>query len=378
MPRDKLKIIPVQSRRELKTFIKLPYRLYQKDPHWIPPLYLERKEAIHPKKNPFYQHAAVQLFLALKGNQPVGRISAQIDHEYEKFHGERVGHFGFFESEDDPEIARGLFERAEAFLRQEHAPRILGPFSFSINEECGLLIEGFDKPLMTMMPYNPPYYASLIEGSGFHKVKDLLAWYYKVGDIPEGPTKIADSLAKHPGLVVRPLNKKRFREDLGKIMEIYSSAWSKNWGFVPPTPAEVDKIAKDLKVFMDPEVAYLAEIDGKPAAMCLAIPNLYELVKGLHGRLFPLGIFRFLWRIKRRKAKNGRLMLLGIKEEYRKSTLGALSILLYVEIHRRCLRQGYDFGELSWTLEDNQEVNMGIEFMGGKRYKTYRVYEKKL
>jgi len=178
--------------------------------------------------------------------------------------------------------------------------------------------------------------------------------------------------------VVRPLNKRRFREDLGKIMEVFNSAWSNNWGFVPPTPAEVDKIAKDLKVFMDPEVAYLAEVDGNPAAMCLAIPNLYELIKGLKGRLFPFGIFRLLWRIKRRKAKNCRLMLLGIKKEYRKSTLGALSILLYVEIHRRSLRQGYEFGELSWTLEDNQEVNMGIEFMGGKRYKTYRVYEKKL
>ncbi len=373
---ESLSVQPVRTRLELKRFIQLPYRLYQNDPHWIAPLYSERKEILHPQKNPFYQHAIVELFLAVREGKEVGRISAQIDFEYEKCHGERVGHFGFFECEQDPEIAAALFQAAENFLKQNQATRIVGPFSFSINEESGLLIDGFDQPLMTMMPYNPPYYADLIEGVGYRKIKDLYAWHYPVGEIPEQPRLIAEEVRKLPDLILRTFDKKNFKRDMNIIIDIFNSAWSENWGFVPLTSAEVDKMAKDLKLFIDYEGAFIAEYKGIPIAMALAMPNLYELIAGMKGRLFPFGIFKLLWRLFRKQYRSARLMLLGIKKEYRSSMLGFLSTLLYVEIHRRGLERGYEWGELSWTLEDNRKVNTGIEFMGGKKYKTFRIYEK--
>ena len=283
----RVKIFPVESKKDLKKFIQFPYDLYQSDSHWIPPLYLERWETLHPKKNPFYDHAKVKLFLATKNGKVVGRISSQIDDEYEKFHGERIGNFGFFESEEDPEVAQGLLKQAETFAKENGVKKIRGPFSFSINEETGLLIDGFNQPLMTMMPYNPPYYSSLIEGAGYKKIKDLYAWRYEVGDLPEAPLQIAKEVEKYPGLKVRPLDKKHFEEDVEKIMKVFNSAWSNNWGFVPLTSREVKKSAKDLKLFMDPEVAFLAEVNGNPAGMCLGIPNLYELIRGLKGKLFP-------------------------------------------------------------------------------------------
>lgn len=376
MQSSKIEIIPVQSKKELKQFIQLPYDFYKQDKNWIAPLYLERTELLDPKKNPFFDHAKVQLFLAKKNGKIVGRISAQVDDEYEKFHQEKVGNFGFFESENDPKIARALLENAESFVKKLGAKKILGPFSLSINEESGLLIDGFDKPMMTMMPYNPPYYPALIEQAGFKKAKDLFAWYYEAGDLPEAPLQIANEVAKYPGLTVRPIGKKTFEEDIEKIMQVFNSAWSSNWGFVPLTPKELKKAAKDLKLFMDPEMAFLAEVNGNPAGICLAVPNLYELIRGLNGKLFPFGIFKLLWRVKKRKYKSARLMLLGVKKEYRGSILGGLSVLLYIEVHKRGLKQGYNWGELSWTLEDNEKINAGIEFMGGKKYKTYRVYEK--
>jgi len=376
MSSGELRIVPVKSRRELKEFVGLPYSLYKNDPHWIPPLFLERWDTLHPKKNPYYQHAEVQLFLAKRNGRLVGRISAQIDREYEKIHKERAGHFGFFESVRDPQVAAALLEAAEDFLKQKGATRSVGPFSFSINEESGLLIEGFDQPLMTMMPYNPPFYADLISHSGYLKAKDLFAWRYEVGQIPPDAAQVAEEVARYPGLTVRTVDMKNFKADLEKIIEIFNSAWSENWGFVPLTAAEVDKVARDLKLFIDPEGAFIAEVEGKPAAMVVAIPNLYELVAGLKGRLFPFGLFKLFYRIRRKRYRSGRLMLLGVKKEYRGTVLGGLSILLYSELHRRCLSKHIQWGELGWTLEDNKAVNAGIEFMGGRRYKRYRVYEK--
>lgn len=375
---EPIEIIPVQSPRELKQFARLPFELYRNDPHFIRPLLQERLELIHPKKNPYYQHATVRLFLARKNGRNVGRISAQIDQEYEKIYGYRVGHFGFFESENDPAIAHALFERAESFFREHKARRAQGPFSFSINEESGLLIEGFHEPLMTMMPYNPSYYLFLIEGEGYRKAKDLYAWKYQIGEIPLEALEVAEVVSQYPGLVIRNLDEKRFREDLGKIIEIFNSAWSENWGFVPFVPAEIDKAAKDLKMFADPQDVFIAEIDGLPVAMAAAIPNLYEMIQDLNGKLFPFGIFKLLYRIKKKKYRSGRLMLLGIRKEYREGILGGLSILLYSKMHEQARKKGIQWGELSWTLEDNLKVNRGIEFMGGKRYKTYRVYEKEL
>lgn len=378
MPLDELQILPVKTKRDLKSFIKLPGELYHNDPHWVPPLYLERKGILHPKKNPYYQHATVQLFLAKKGGRLVGRISAQLDQEYERIHKERVGHFGFFECINDPSVAKALFFAAENFLKSRQATRILGPFSFSINEESGLLIEGFEEPLMIMMPYNPKYYQSLIEGLGYSKAKDLYSWKYQIGEVPEAPAQLAKSLSGRPGLTIRNINKRHIQEDLEIVLKLFNSVWKNNWGFVPFTPAEVKATARNLKLFIDPETAVIAEVNGKPAGICVSIPNFYEFIADLRGRILPLGIFKLLWRIKKRKCQSSRLMLFGIKEEYRAGELGPLGVLLYVKIHQRAKRQGYKFGELGWTLEDNHPINAGIEFMGGKRYKTYRIYEKKI
>lgn len=378
MPPADLRILPVQSKKQFREFLRLPYRLYRNDPHWIPPLYFERREALHPKKNPFYQHAEVQLFLAYKHNIPVGRISAQVDLEYEKFHGERVGHFGFFESENDFKTASALFAAAENFLNNKNATRSQGPFNFSINQESGLLVEGFDQPLMIMTPYNPPYYEDLLLGAGYQKAKDLYAWWYQAGNIPEGPTQIAEEVAKVPGLTVRGLEKKHIKRDLPKMMEVFNSAWSQNWGFVPLTEAEISQAARELKLLVDPSVAFLGELHGEPAGICLSVPNIYELIHDFRGRLFPINFLKLLWRIKKRKYKSARLMLLGVKKEFRGSALGGLSVLLYQQVAQRGYKAGFVGGELSWTLEDNVKINAGIEFMGGKKIKTFRIYEKRL
>lgn len=378
MPPAELEIIPVQSKRDYKAFIELPYSLYRNDPHWIPPLRMERAEVVNPRKNPYYEHAQVRLFLAKRKGKTVGRISAQIDEEYEKFHQRRLGQFGFFECEDNSETSHALFQAAEKFLMENGASEFQGPYSFSINEECGLLVEGFDAPLMTMMPYNPPYYARLIEQEGYRKAKDLYAWKYWIGDVPKDPAEVAEQIRLYPGLSLRSVNMKDLKNELLKIIDILNSAWSENWGFVPFTENEVNKMAKDFKMFVDPEGILIVELEGQPIAMCVGVPNLYDMIHDLKGRLFPFGLFKLLWRIKKRKYESGRLLLLGVKKEYRNTALGALSFLLYVEIQKRSLALGMKWSELSWTLEDNKGVNAGIEFMGGKRYKTYRIYEKKV
>ncbi len=378
MPPSNLKIIPVEGAADFKRFIKLPYRLYQDDPRWIPPLYRERKETLHPKKNPYYQHATVRLFLALDGDRPVGRISAQIDHQYEKFHGERVGHFGFFESENDPEIAKALLNAAEEFAKKNGARRILGPFSFSINEESGLLIDGFDQPLMIMTPYNPTYYPPFVENNGFTKAKDLYAWWCEGKHLLPEAAQVAEQVSQYPGLKIRKVEKRRLEQELQTIFSIYNSAWEKNWGFIPFLPEEVAKVAQELKLILDPEIALLAEVNGETAGICLGVPNLYEVIGDLKGRLFPFGFAKLLRRIRTKKFRSLRLMLLGVKKEFRGSVLGGLSVLLYTEISRRSYQAGYVGGELGWTLEDNHKINAGIEFMGGKRIKTFRIYEKDL
>lgn len=372
-----LQIRPVASRRELLTFIKLPWRLYQNDPAWVPPLIRERQGFLNPKKNPFFEHADVRLFLATRDGTPVGRISAQINSLSNEIHREKAGCFGLFESENEPQVAASLFEAAERWLKGKGMERVRGPFSFSINEECGLLVKGHEHPPFILMGHNPPFYSGLLERSGYRKAKDLFCWRYdSKRPVPEGPLQIAQEVRKYPGLKIREVDPRHLERDVRILLEVFNSAWANNWGFVPLTESEVRKAAKDFKLILEPKLALIAEVDGKPAAISLALPNLNEAIRDLKGRLFPAGIFKLLYRIKRRKIRSARLMLLGIKKEYRGSLLGGLSVLLYVEKHRRSQELGHWGGELSWTLEDNEKINAGIEFMGGEHYKTYRIYEK--
>ena len=371
-------ITEVRSRKDLKKFIRFQNEIHASYSNYIPPLFLERLDFLNPKKNPFYHHAEVQLFLATRGQKVVGRISAQINSLYEKQYQEKIGHFGFFESIDDAQVAHALFEASKSFLKSKGCTQIQGPFHFSINQESGLLVEGFDQPMMVGMPFHPPYYARLIEGEKFQKEKDLYAWKYIVGEIPPMVSEITAELSKHPGLNVRSVNPQYLKRDLQIIIDIFNSAWSENWGFIPFTEAEIDKMAHDVKPFFEYEASLIVELDGKPIAMCVALPNFYEYIADLKGKLFPFGWLKLLRRMKRKQYQSARLLLLGVKKDFRKTSLGGLSFLLYSKIQEVALKHKIQWGELSWTLEDNKAVNMGIEFMGAKRYKTYRIYAMKL
>ncbi|MDX1387363.1 MAG: iron-containing alcohol dehydrogenase, partial [bacterium] len=254
MPLDNLRITAVESRRDLKKFIKLPYQLYRSDPHWIPPLFFERRDLIDPKKNPYFEHAQVQLFLASRNGKTIGRISAQLDQEYEKFHGERLGHFGFLEVEENPETASALIQAAEEYLKALGISRMVGPFNYSINQESGLLIDGFDQPLMIMTPYNPPFYATFLENMGLKKVKDIFAWHFPVGPVPSDPQEIANEVKKQDGVSIRSVDLKNFHQDFKTMIDVFNSAWSKNWGYVPWTDKEIKTVAKEMKIILDPEV----------------------------------------------------------------------------------------------------------------------------
>ena len=375
---SKIQIVEVNSQRELKKFTQLPFQLHAHIPNYIPPLFQERWGLLHPKKNPFYQHASVRHFLAYQNNKLVGGISAHHDPTHEKFKHMHYGCFGFFESVDDPKVAQALVEAAANFLKTKDCKVMVGPLNFTTNDETGLLVEGFEHPMMVGMPYNPAYYPPLLEGQGFTKLKELYAWYYDNQVIPEGALQIADAVLQYPGLTIRNLDKKHFYRDIQIIREVFNSAWSNNWGFVPITEAQAKKAAHDFKHILDERFVLIAEVNGDPAAICLGLPNIYEITHDLKGKLWPFGWVKFLYRLKTHAFKTGRLALLGVKKEYRGSILGGLSVLLYVKFNQLGLSLDYKYGELSWTLEDNEKINQGIEFMGGRIYKKYRVYQRQI
>lgn len=373
-------IRPVRTRGDLKKFIVLPWSIYRDDPAWIPPLIQERKDFLNRKKNPFFEHADMELFLAEKDGIPVGRISAQIDHLHNETHQEQTGFFGLFECVNDPEISSCLLNNAAGWLKSRGIKTMRGPYSLSINEEVGVLVKGQEHPPFILMGHTASYYASLLEQWGLKKIKDFFCWRYdSARPVPEMAKQIADACAKDARLRIREVDTKNMERDVRILIDVFNSAWKHNWGFVPLTENEIKKAAKDFKLILEPKLALIAEVDGVPAAISLALPNLNEAIGDLNGKLFPAGLFKLLYRIKTKKIKSARLILLGIKKEFRKDSLGAgLSVLLYTEMHRRSQELKHWGGELSWTLEDNVKINTGIELMGGEHYKTYRVYEKSL
>ncbi len=371
-------VTSVDGKGDLEAFLRLPWRLYDGDPNWVPPLLRLLREELSPRHNPFFQHADVQLFLARRDGQVVGRLSAQIDHEHNRYHKERTGFFGFFEAENDPEVAAALLGRAEEWLRQRGMDRVRGPLSFSINGEVGFLVEGFDSPPMIMMPYTRPHYLDLLEQSGYVKAQDLFAWRWERQPVPEGPARIVKELRERPEVKVRRANLRRFDEEMHTILDLFNEAWSETWGFVPATEAEAKKLAREIRLIADTNIVPMVEIDGKVAAVALGLPNLNEAIHDLNGRLFPIGFIKLLWRLKVRRPKNGRLILLGVKKEFRNRRYAGLAYLLCDEIYRGAKASGYEWAEFSWTLEDNRLINTMIQNVGCERYKTYRVYEKAL
>ena len=374
MPLD---IVRVEDSKNLSEFIRFPHALYTKDPHWVPPLEFERRKFFNPKTNPFYKMGQAQLFLAKNNGKTVGRISTQVHKRHLEVHQDEAGFFGFFESIEECEVAQKLLEAAQEWLHQKGMKKIRGPFNFTINDEMGILVDGFDTPPVILMTHNPPYYASLLEHAGFKKAKDVYAYHYDIGKLPEQAVQLAEAARSHPGLTIRSINMNEFEKEIRIMMQIFNEAWAKNWGFIPLSEEEITHVAKDLKPIVDSEMIFFAFVDGEPAAFSICLPNINEAIHDLKGKLFPFGWAKLLWRLKR-GLKSIRLCLMGIRKPYRGGVLGALSVLLNVEMHRRGAPRGYKTAELGWTLEDNDRINRGIEFMGGKRYKTYRIYEKEL
>jgi GNAT superfamily N-acetyltransferase len=368
-----IEVRPVSTGREFKRFIDYAYTRNRQDPHWIPPLRLSEKERLQPKKNPFFAHADHQLLLAWQSGAIVGRMAVFDDRLHNDVHRDSIVSFGFFEAGDDA-AARALFASAEAWGLGHGRTRMRGPLNPSLNESAGLLVDGFDTDSMLMMPHNPREYAGYIESAGYRKVKDLYAWLY---DIERGIDPIIERLAirmrERHHITVRQLSVAEFAREVEQLRVIYCGAWERNWGFVPPTADEFKRLATELKPIFDPKAAVLAEIEGKPVACAVAIPDINQALKGTDGRLFPKGLLRLLNR--KRIITQARLLLLGVLPEYRAA--GLYPLLVY-ELHRQAKNTRYRHMEFSWVLEDNRDINQPAAQVGAVHYKTYRIYEKVL
>lgn len=367
--------------KDVDDFIRVAFEVFAGDPAFVPPLDFDIRGRLDPKKNPLFHHAEVALFTARKDGALVGRVSATVDRNWIDTHHDATGHFGFLDTIDDPQVARLLLEAAESWLRARGMKRINGPMSLSAAEEIGLLVDGFSHPPSLSMAHSRSYQGALVEAAGYVKEKDLYAWRYEKGTEFNARTMRAwESIQKLPEVKLRAVNTWKLRKELGVIMDIYNETWRGKWGWVPVEAAELDKLAEDLSLVLDPEVAFIAEVEGKPAGMCIMVPNLNEVIADMNGALFPFNWAKLLWRTKVQRPKSTRLILLGVRENVRKNVkrYGGLSAAMYVEVARRGIARGYEWSELGWTREDDAPINLGIRSMGAQIYKTYRVYEKAL
>jgi len=375
-----VRIVPVEGRQMLEAFIRLPYALYHDRPNYVAPLLMERRDTLRFDKNAFFEHAEAQYWLAYRDRRLVGRISAQIDRLYLDKYRNATGHFGMLDAEDDPEVFGALLATAENWLRARGMERVLGPFNLSINQECGLLVEGFDAPAMIMMGFNKHYAAERIEEQGYRKAKDLIAYDYDVRSTPpiRGEALLQRNSDAHR-VRVRSVDMSRYKAELAVIMEIYNEAWAENWGSVPFTEAEITHIANGMRPLIRPDMIWIAEVDDSPACMVVCLPNLYEMIGDLKGGLLPFGWAKLLWRLKRRRVRTGRVLLMGIRTAYRRTLLGSALILMVLESLRQgVMKEGLETIELSWVLEDNLPTRRVIESIGGTVSKTYRIFEKSL
>jgi hypothetical protein len=358
-------------------FIQAGYEVFRSDPAWVAPLEIDIRARLHPDKNPFFQHAEARYFTAHRNGRVVGRITAQVCREHLRKHQDATGYFGFLDTIDDQEVCDALVEAARRWLATRGMQRMRGPISLSMNEEFGLVIDGNEHPPMVMMGHSRAYQGRLAEGAGLAKVKDFYAWRYDVQAIPPRALRAWEQTKTQPEVKIRKLQRKHADREIDIVLSIFNEAWQDNWGWVPMTRAEADKAVQDLKLVMDEEIALVAEIDGKPAAICLAFPNVNEAIRDLNGKLLPLGWAKLLYRLKVKRTKTARLFIMGIRSEYRRNKrYGGLAMAMFVEIAKLGSAVGYEWGELSLTLEDNTLINLGIKAMGGKVYKTYRLYER--
>src|SRR6266446_1903029 len=377
--------VDLHSKKDIEHFLHLPWKIYvtpggTRDPNWVPPFLNDQRSLLHPHKNPYHQHSQTKLFMAFNDQKAlVGRISASVDDNFNTFWNATVGFFGWFECVNDPAVAQALFQQAEQFLQAEGMTSVRGPASFTSNDDSfGFLAEGFDAPARIAMTYNPPYYLALAEQSGYTKAKDLYAWYLSADiAVPERIVKVAERAMKQHRITLRPLNRKKLGEEAKILKELYNTIWEKNWGFVPKTDEEFTYQVKKLKAIVWPDFVVFAEVDGKAIGFNLVLPDINQVLHKMDGELFsfktPFALLTFLCNV--RKIDDTREMAMGIHPAYRNRGLEAI---LYLEALKTGKKRKIKGGELSWTLEDNAGINKGIEAMGGKLIKTYRIYEKKL
>ncbi|MFT5350485.1 MAG: GNAT superfamily N-acetyltransferase [Planctomycetota bacterium] len=369
---------PVNNRREIKEFIDLPWSIYSDDPAWVAPLKLERR--LHLSSlNPFFKHGKWQAWLAYCDSVPVGRISAQIDDLHREIYGPNTGHFGFIEAIEDTRVFAALCKTAEDWLLEHGATEITGPLSFSLNQECGVLVDGFEHPPVLMMPHSRRWYGSLLEEQGYLPAQDLLAYWVNV-DFEE--TQVMKRvLHRYEGKIkLRTLNRSRFAEEMELLRDMFNDAWSENWGFVPFTEAEFAELGMSLRLLVPDELIQIAEIDGQAVAFIAALPNINELISDFNGRLFPFGWLKLMWRVSRRQATTGRVPLMGIRKKYQKKAIGsALTFLVVDAVRHQLFAHGIKEVEMSWILENNSGMRGFLEnVIECSMYKRYRVYQKTL
>ena len=375
-----ISVRPVLSKADKMAFLSVPFSIYANDPNWVAPLFLERLEHLDPKKNPYFQHAEAQLFLAEKDGKPVGRISAQIDQLHLERYKDATGQFGFLEAEDDPAIFEALFSAAENWLRGKAMKHMRGPFSFSINDEMGLLIKGFDTPPNMMMGHGALFYQAHVEANGFTKIKDVQA-YETTNDRPLPPAMLRHyKRVKDSGdVMIRPINKSDIKNEIKIIMDIFNDAWSENWGFIPFTDAELQALATNMKMLVKNEAVQIAFYRGEAAAMIVSLPNLNEWISGMNGSLLPFGWAKLVGKLMTKKSESFRVPLMGVRKKFQEGFISsALVVGLIKTVMDFRISQGATRAELSWILEDNMPMRNILHAIGATAYKTYRIYQKPL
>jgi len=367
-----VKVYPVSSKKQLMQFIKLPWKIYKNDPNWVPHLLMDRKKILSKTKNPFFEHADAQYFLAEQNGEITGRIAAIKNDLHLKIHNDDTGFFGFFECVNDQNTANALFDAARKWLKEKGLKFMRGPANPSSNDEWGMLLKGFDDAPRLLMPYNPEYYLSLCENYGMTKEKDLYAYKLETDKVlsSEKLVRGQELVRKRSGLVITEIDMKNFNKELEKVKYLYNKAWALNWGFVPLTDHEIDAMAKDLKPLAEPKLVLFGEINNELVGFALVIPDYNQIFINMNGRLFPFGFLKMY--TQKKKMTWSRIITLGIIPEYQKKGLDSV---FYYDIVKRAASIGIFLGEASWILEDNEMMNRGAELLNGERYKEYRIFK---
>jgi GNAT superfamily N-acetyltransferase len=369
-----LDVRPVASKRDLTTFIKLPWRLYRNEPNWVPPLISERRQFLDRRKNPWFEHGEAEYCLAWRDGRAVGRITAQVDRILNEFQDNTWGLFGFFECEDDPEAAAALLAAADRWLRARGRDRMVGPMDFTMNDECGVLVDGFELPPIILTNWTHRYYPRLLEGAGMTKAMDTLMWELRIQGrdrVHPAIWTMAERVESKHGITVRPMRKKDIEAEIDRFLEVYNAAWERNWGFSPLTEREVRHYARTLKPLLDEHWAFIAEKDGETVGAALSLPDYNQVLKRMNGRLLPFGWAKFLWH--RRKIDRVRVFALGVRREWQHAGVAARFYQLHFD-SAEVTPQTY--GEMGWILESNRSMNRAMEGMGGRVVRRYRLYKR--